>query len=137
MHRTLKAEATRPAQKNNGSQQQHFNSFRYGYNWLRPHKGLGLVPPAERLTPFRRSYEDMRGRELVYPPHFELRHVRETGELKIDGQRIFLSEVLAREFVGLEQVDEHRTEIYFGPLLLGHYDSRERRIIKNAVRAEK
>lgn len=137
MHRTLKAEATRPAQKNNGSQQQHFESFRYGYNWLRPHKGLGLVPPAERLTPFRRSYEDMRRRELEYAPHLKLRRVRETGELKIDGQRVFLSEVLAREVVGLEQVDEHRTEIYFGGLLLGYYDGRERHIVKNDVPTEK
>ena len=131
MHRTLKAEATRPAQKNNGSQQQHFNDFRYRYNWLRPHKGLNLVPPAERLTPFRRSYEDMRRREIAYAPHLKLRRVRESGEMKIDGQRIFLTEVLAREVVGLEQVDEHRTAIYFGELLLGYYDGRERRIVKN------
>jgi transposase InsO family protein len=137
MHRTLKAEATRPPQKTQGAQQQHFDKFRYSYNWLRPHKALGLVPPAERLTPFRRSYQDVRNVEIEYAPHLELRRVRETGQLKIDGQLIFLTEVLGREVVALDQVDDHHTEIYFGTLLLGYYDRRQRRIVKNAIPAEK
>lgn len=137
MHRTLKAVATRPPKDTHAEQNQHFVSFRYDYNWLRPHKSLDLRPPAERLTAFRRSYAAQRRTQLEYPMHFELRRVRETGELKIDGQRLFLSEVLAREVVGLDPVDDHLTEIYFGSLLLGYYDARQRRIVKNAVPAGK
>jgi transposase InsO family protein len=137
MHRTLKAAATRPPKHTLALQHQHFVQFRYDYNWLRPHKSLDLRPPAERLTAFRRSYAAQRRTHLEYPMHFELRRVRETGELKIDGQRLFLSEVLAREIVGLDPVDDHLTEIYFGSLLLGYYDARQRRIVKNSIPAEK
>jgi hypothetical protein len=63
----------------------------------------------------------------------ELRRVRETGELKIDGERLFLSEVLAREVVGLESIDGDRIEIYFGAFLIGHYDQRRRIIVKSAA----
>jgi transposase InsO family protein len=130
MHRTLKQAATRPPQQTLTSQQQHFDAFRYDYNWLRPHKSLELRPPAERLTPFRRSYAGQRSAEIEYPPYFEQRRVRDTGELKIDGERHYLSEVLAREVVGLDCIDQDRSEIYYGSLLLGYYDRRARRIVK-------
>lgn len=137
MHRTLKAAATRPPKQTLVEQHQHFIKFRYDYNWLRPHKSLGLEPPAVRLTPFRRSYSAQRRVKIDYPMHFERRRVRETGQIKIDGQILFLSEVLAREVIGLDQVDEHLTEIYFGAFLLGYYDARRRQIIKNVIPAKK
>lgn len=137
IHRTLKQAATVPPQKTLPGQHRHFEHFRYDYNWLRPHKALGLKPPAAFLRSFRRSYLGRMPTVLEYPPHFELRRVRETGELKLDGRRFFLSEVLAREVVGLDQVDDHRHQIYFGSLLLGHYDTREGRIVKTEVAAKK
>lgn len=133
MHRTLKHEATRPAQATLRDQQKHFDQFRYQYNWLRPHKSLELRPPAERLASFRRTYDGRLPATIEYPPHMELRRVRETGELKIGGQRLFLSEVLAREVVGLEPIDGDRIEIYFGAFLIGHYDQRHRIIVKGAA----
>ena len=136
MHRTLKAGATRPPQATNRLQHQHFQEFRYDYNWLRPHKSLDLRPPAELLTPFRRSYASLQGVEPEYPPHFELRRVRSSGELKIDGDRFFLSEVRAGELVGLDRVDDQGIEIYFGPVVLGYYDRRRRCIVKDATPAE-
>lgn len=48
MHRTLKAEATRPAARTARAQQQRFDAFRDEYNTLRPHEALGLTPPARR-----------------------------------------------------------------------------------------
>lgn len=133
MHRTLKHAATRPPQATLRDQQKHFDQFRYMYNWLRPHKSLELRPPAERLASFRRTYDGRLPRAIEYPPHMELRRVRETGELKIGGERLFLSEVLAREVVGLESIDGDRIEIYFGAFLIGHYDQRRRIIVKSAA----
>lgn len=130
MHRTLKQAATRPPQYTMPGQQRHFDTFRYEYNWLRPHKALARHPPAERLRSFRRSYGGLRTAVIEYPPHFDVRRVRQSGEIKIGGERHFLSEVLAGEIVGLDQVDEHRTEIYYGSLLLGFYDERTKSIVK-------
>jgi len=137
MHRTLKAGATNPPQQTNRLQDLHFQRFRYDYNWLRPHKSLDLRPPAERLTPYRRSYASLRGVELEYPLHFGLQRVHPNGELKINGKRIYLSGVLAHEVVGLDQVDEHRIEIFFGPVTLGYYDLRRGCIVKDDIPAEK
>jgi len=136
MHRTLKQAATRPPQATLHDQQKHFDAFRYEYNWLRPHKSLGLRPPAERLASFRRSYGGRVPATIEYPPHLELRRVHETGYLKIRGEQLFLSEVLAREVVGLEQVDQDRVQIYFGSFVIGHYDQRRRVIVKAAATAE-
>ncbi len=46
MHRTLKAEATRPPSANLQAQQVRFNRFRHEYNDDRPHEALGQDTPA-------------------------------------------------------------------------------------------
>lgn len=130
MHRTLKEAAMSPPQNTLAGQQKHNEAFRYEFNWLRPHASLERRPPAERLCSFRRSYGGLRAGDIEYPPHYELRHVRATGEIKIGGERHFLSEVLAREVVGLDQVDQDSIEIYYGTMLLGYFDAKERRIVK-------
>lgn len=130
MHRTLKAWVTRAPCRTHAEQQKHFESFRYDYNWLRPHKSLGLTPPAQHLRAFRRSF---RGKmpDIEYPSHFESRRVRETGEIKVGNNRIFLSEVLAREMIGLDQIGENRFDVYFGSCLLGVLDVEAKVVIKN------
>ncbi len=46
MHRTLKAETTRPAAGNLRAQQRRFNAIRQEYNHIRPHEALKLETPA-------------------------------------------------------------------------------------------
>ena len=46
MHRTLKAETTRPPAANLAQQQRLFNRFRREYNEVRPHEGIELNTPA-------------------------------------------------------------------------------------------
>jgi len=48
MHRTLKAETTRPPAGNRVGQQRKFDAFRYTYNHERPHEALDQQPPARR-----------------------------------------------------------------------------------------
>ena len=51
MHRTLKAEATRPTRKTAQLRQRDFNRFRKIYNEERPHEALDLQPPASLYRP--------------------------------------------------------------------------------------
>lgn len=136
MHRTLEQAATRPPQRTLDKQQQHFESFRYEYDWIRPHKALDLHPPASALRAFRRSYSGRIPAEFPYPAHYELRRVRPTGELKINGRRMFLSEVLARELVGIDRIDERRADLYFGTCHLGWIDMIEGRVVKAEIDRE-
>ena len=47
MHRTLKAQTTRPPANDAEEQQARFDAFRRHYNEERPHEALGQTPPAE------------------------------------------------------------------------------------------
>ena len=61
--------------------------------------------------------------ELEYPPGVYLRRISQQGSLKWKSERTFLSEVLARQTVGLLEVDENLYEVYYGPILLGWFEA--------------
>jgi hypothetical protein len=57
--------------------------------------------------------------------------------LKWKCQRTFLSEVLARETVGLLEVDDELFEVYYGPVLLGSFDGRHPTFVAEAQRKKR
>ena len=124
MHRTLKAEATRPAAPTFAAQQRRFDRWRQTFNAERPHEALGLTPPAAHYTPSPRPYP-RRLPALEYPPHLELRRVDANGMIRWHSERLFLSHVLVGEYVGLEETGDAEWTIVLGPLRLGHYRARE------------
>jgi putative transposase len=118
MHRTLKAEATKPSRANAKAQQRCFDAFRKEYNEERPHEALSQDAPAQHYCKAARFYpKETPG--LDYPLYYERRQVRTSGQIKWHGARVFVSEVLAGETVGLSETDAGAWEVYFGPLLLG------------------
>lgn len=127
MHRTLKAETTRPPARNLRAQQDRFDAFVQEYNVERPHESLGQQWPAELYRPADRPYPEQLP-EVEYPGHYELRKVRHTGEIKWKGARLFLSETLAGEQVGLEETDDGIWSLYFSTILLARYDERDRKL---------
>ena len=121
MHRTLKAETAAPPRATLRQQQLAFEAFSEEYNQQRPHEALNYRTPAELYSPSNRPYHP--GQEqLVYPAGVELRRISQQGSLKWKCERTFLSEVLAREVVGLLEVDDQFFEVYYGPKLLGWFD---------------
>lgn len=80
MHRTLKAETTRPPSEDMARQQQCFDAFRKVFNEKRPHEALGQRPPAELYVKSPRSYPE-RLPGLEYPGHFGRRRVQSGGEI--------------------------------------------------------
>ena len=68
MHRTLKAETTRPPAANLTAQQGYFNAFREEFNHQRPHEALGQRPPADFYQASPRPYPKTL-REIEYPGH--------------------------------------------------------------------
>jgi transposase InsO family protein len=122
MHRTLKAETANPPSANVRQQQTAFHRFEQEYNYLRPHEALDYRTPSELYVPSGREYP-RRLPELQYPPGVHLRRISQQGSLKWKTQRTFLSEVLARQTVGLLEVDDDLFEVYYGPLLLGWFEA--------------
>lgn len=121
MHRTLKAATARPPRSNHREQQKAFNVFIAEFNNERPHEALGMRTPASSYKPSLRSYPEKLN-EITYPGNYIVRHVRHNGEIKWKGEKVYVSEALAKEPVGLKQKDEHLWEIYFSTYLLGILD---------------
>jgi putative transposase len=117
MHRTLKAEATEPAQANRSVQQRVFNAFRYEFNHERPHESLGQKPPVTAFNKSSRAYPK-RLPEIQYPDDYELRSVTNCGHFGWRGRRLYVSSTLAGEVIGLKRADDF-FDVYFGPILLG------------------
>lgn len=118
MHKTLKAETTRPPAATLARQQVRFDGLRHEYNTERPHEALGLTPPARcyhaspRPMPVRLPVPE-------YPLQAEMRRVLCTGVIRWRGARICLTTVLAGEDVALEPTAADEWTVSFGPLVLG------------------
>ena len=121
LHRTLKDETASPPQPTWQRQQQAFQAFRSSYNQERPHEALGQQPPARKYRPSVRSYP-----RRVESPEYEtgtrVRRVRSNGEIKWRGEKVYLSESLRGEPVGLVPQDDRFWTIRFGPLQIGLLD---------------
>ena len=122
LHRTLKAETVSPPQATPGKQQRAFSGFRVSYNEDRPHEALGQVPPAKRYQPSARAYPS-KVESPEYGAGTTVRRVKTNGEIKWNGERVYLSESLRGEPVGLAPVDERYWSIRYGPLHIGLLDS--------------
>ena len=127
MHRTLKAEATRPPAANCGTQQRTFNRFRQEFNNQRPHEAIGLETPASSYQPSPRPFP-AKLPPLEYPAHFEKRYVSYNGGIRWKSAWVHVSLTCAGEYLGLEAVDNQIWNVYFGPLRLGRLSEQHMRI---------
>lgn len=104
MHRTLKAETSRPPAADAADQQKRFDAFRDHYNRLRPHEALGQTPPADHYRRSERSLPE-RMEDPWYDADHQVRRVRHDGLIKWRGQAVFISEALCRQLVGVAQLE--------------------------------
>jgi transposase InsO family protein len=121
LHRTLKQETAQPPAASRRAQQRRFDEFRRTFNDERPHEALGQDTPAAHYQRSPRSYSG-RLHEPDYPTDYEVRRVRHNGDIKWRGGRIFLSEALIGEPVGIAETDEDIHLVYYGPIHLGRLD---------------
>lgn len=127
MHRTLKAETTRPPMSTLRAQQRRFTIFRRTYNSQRPHEALGQQPPTRIYTASRRPLP-RRLPPLTYPGHFETRRISPGGIMTWHSRRVTISTVLDGEEIGLEPIDDGEWDLHFGPIRLGRFDEHRQRI---------
>jgi transposase InsO family protein len=130
MHRTLKAETARPPAANLKAQQAAFDRFVDEFNRERPHATLGQRPPATLYQPSSQPYP-MRVPQVHYvDDEVHIRRVRHNGEIKWQGQHIYISCNLAGEPVALKQQAEHLWELSFSFHVLGTLDERRGKILR-------
>jgi transposase InsO family protein len=118
LHLTIKQDTASPPAHTLRRQQRRFDAFRRTFNEERPHEALGQVPPARVYNPSPRPYSG-REREPDYPDDHQVRRVRRNGEIKWNGELIFLSEALVGEPVGLVETETGDWNVVYGPVPLG------------------
>ena len=69
----------------------------------RGHKALGMRCPGDVYVASPREWQS-RPPEPDDPAHWEVRRVRRTGEVKIGGRMSFVTNALAGELFGLEEI---------------------------------
>ena len=118
MHRTLKAETAKPPREDKVAQQKAFDEFRRVFNEERPHEALRGATPASVYCPSPRVFPESLS-DPEYPEVFEIRRVKSNGILNFAGGQVILSPVITREAVGIEEVEDERWRLWFGPIYLG------------------
>lgn len=81
------------------------------YNVIRPHESLGMEVPASRYSPSSRQFNPSPS-PIEYPDGFTIQKVDSLGRFRFKGHRLFSSQALAGEYVGLKWL-ENSMVIYY------------------------
>ena len=123
IHKTLKDYTARPPAGTIVQQQKRFNEFCLEYNEHRPHEALQMRTPSDCYSESPREFPS-RLPQVSYPDYVKVRRVYPHGDIRYFGKRIFLTESLRGEYVGIEQVDEDVSWLWYCGYLLGEIDRR-------------
>lgn len=128
MHRTLKRATAMPPAATRAKQQLRFNAFRQEYNHDRPHDALQGRTPAEVFCRSPRRYI-RKVAPFDYPKHLELRRVSPSGTIRWRGDALFLTEVLAGEWIALDEVHDQVWIVWFRQFEIARLDEANRRFV--------
>jgi hypothetical protein len=87
-----------------------------------------METPSAVYRPSPRPFTD-RPEPLEYPGHFEIRRVSGDSTLRWNGRKVFVSSLLKKRSVALEQVGDGVWSVFFGPVHLGWLDQADYRIM--------
>jgi len=121
MHRTLKAETTRPSAQDLLGQQRKFNAFQREYNDERPHEGLDNATPSSLYTASPRRCPRI-APEPHYPERWSQRTVNPNGTTSFAGHYLQMGKMLAGYRLGFEPVDDGLWAVHFFGRRLGEFD---------------
>jgi len=127
IHKTLKAETTKPAAHNEVLQQKKFDDFLHEYNHERSHEALERKCPDEIYQPSTRTFPE-EIQPITYDEGFHVRTVKRGGEIKWKNTHIYISQVLSHEKISLKEIDNDCWEICYGFYSLGIIKGKEMKL---------
>lgn len=129
LHLTLLQDTASPPARSLRQQLERLRVFRKVYNEERPHQALGNQTPAKHYVVSPRRFDGVL-REPTYSGDHAVRRVRHNGEIRWQGNTIYISAALIGEPVGLVEDPDGDWVISYGPIVLGviaHGDDRLRK----------
>ncbi len=124
MHKTLKDHTAKPPSETLGQQQKQFDRFCAEYNEHRPHEALKMRTPSQCYSASARDFPS-RLPEVSYDNHFQIRKVQMHGDIRYLCRKLFVTECLYGEYVGVERIDEDVSLLWYCDYLLGRIDHRK------------
>ena len=125
-HLTLQQETATPPAATARQQQRRFDRMRCEFNTDRPHEALGQQPPARVYVASPRPYP-ARLEEPWYDATHQVRRVKATGQIRWQGELVFVSEAVRGESVGLAETERGDWTVRFMHVELGRIDRQTRR----------
>ena len=127
LHRTLKAETTKPPASDCAAQQRLFDRWRGEYNHERPHEALQLQTPGSVYRRSRHHYP----RPLVessFDPVGTVTRVDKHGAIKWNRRNVHISSALRYEYIdlALDPDVDGRWNVRWGDIPLGYLDDHRR-----------
>ena len=124
-HLTLQQDTATPPAATPRQQQRRFDRMRGEFNTERPHEALGQQPPARVYVASPRPYP-RRLEDPWYDAMHQVRRVKETGQIRWQGDLIFVSEAVRGELIGLAETDRGDWTARFMHVELGRIDRETR-----------
>ena len=128
MHRTLKAETTRPPAGSCARSSASSIASAQEFNHERPHEALDMQTPAALLRALSRGDARASCRRSSIPIASRCATSAPTAASAGTSSWVNVSIVCVGEYVGLEEIDDGIWNVYFGPLKLGRLLERHMRI---------
>jgi putative transposase len=124
MHRTLKAETTRPARDNLLQQQERFDQFVEEFNTQRPHEALDMKRPADVYVTSATKHPAFLT-DPDYSTYDDVLRVGTQGLIHLPGRRqVHLTKALTGQLVGIREETDDRWLVSFMNLDLGYVEPR-------------
>lgn len=132
-HRTMKNELiSRVPLHNIEHAQKEFDSFRYCYNYERPHGALNLDVPAKHYKPSKQLYTS-----LLHEPDYDseecLRKVNYKGYISFNRHRYYLSETLIDKYLKVINNTDDTITLCYGNFQIAKIDLDEQLIISKKI----
>ena len=120
MHKTLKAEATRPPAAGSPRAAAHVRPLSRGVQRGAAARSARAGHAGELLRTSPRAYPT-RLAPLEYPAHCEVRRVSRNGGIRWHNHWVNVSHVLGDEYIAFEEIDDALWQVSFGPVALGRF----------------
>jgi len=122
-HLTLKQDTAIPPKATLKQQIQSISEFQQEYNFERPHEALGMKSPGSCYQPSTRKWDG-----ILRSPEYDtskatVRKVGQSGCIWIAQKEYYLGQVLTGEYVALQNNEGGETEVYYGPIFLGKFNT--------------
>ena len=125
MHRTLKAETTKPPSSNSLSQQERFDGFQTIFNNERPHAAIEMKCPADLYRPSNIPYNGEIN-PLKYEGYSITTRITKCGKIFIANKSLNIKVKIGTPFggynVGLKSIDNGLWQVDFMHHTLGFFD---------------